>query len=39
MRQMKKEFDVDHCGTQKLETERLVLRRLVITDADAMYRN
>ena len=30
---------MDHCGTQRLETERLVLRRLAETDAPAMYRN
>ena len=30
---------MNHCGTQKLETERLVLRRLAPADADAMYRN
>jgi ribosomal-protein-alanine N-acetyltransferase len=28
-----------HCGTQRIETERLVLRRFSINDADAMYRN
>lgn len=28
-----------HCGTQTLETERLILRRFVLEDADAMYRN
>ena len=28
-----------HCGTQKLETERLILRRFVIEDSAAMYRN
>lgn len=28
-----------HCGTQKLESERLILRRFVIDDAAAMYRN
>ena len=28
-----------HCGTIRLETERLVLRRFDINDADAMYRN
>ena len=28
-----------HCGTIELETERLVLRRFDINDADAMYRN
>lgn len=28
-----------HCGTRQLETERLILRRFVKEDADAMYRN
>ncbi len=28
-----------HCGTQRLETERLILRRFVIEDATAMYKN
>ena len=28
-----------HCGTKRLETERLILRRFVIEDAEAMYRN
>ena len=28
-----------HCGTQKLETDRLVLRRYVKEDAAAMYQN
>lgn len=28
-----------HCSTQRLETERLVLRRYVESDAEAMYRN
>ena len=28
-----------HCGTQKLETERLVLRRYIPEDAAAMYKN
>ena len=28
-----------HCGTQLLETERLILRRFEISDAEAMYRN
>ncbi len=28
-----------HCGTQKLETDRLVLRRYVHKDAAAMYKN
>ena len=28
-----------HCGTQTLETERLILRRFVIEDSAAMYNN
>lgn len=28
-----------HCGTQKIETDRLILRRYVIEDAAAMYKN
>ena len=28
-----------HCGTQTIETERLLLRRFTIDDAEAMYRN
>jgi Acetyltransferases, including N-acetylases of ribosomal proteins len=32
-------FFVKHCGTQQLETDRLILRRFVIEDAAAMYRN
>lgn len=28
-----------HCGTQRLETDRLILRRFTIEDADAMYKN
>lgn len=28
-----------HCGTQKLESERLILRQFVIDDAAAMYKN
>lgn len=28
-----------HCGTQTLETERLILRRFTVEDAAAMYRN
>ena len=27
------------CGTQRIETDRLILRRYVIEDADAMYKN
>ena len=30
---------MNHCGTQRLETGRLVLRRLMLSDADTMYRN
>ncbi len=30
---------MNHCGTQRLETERLILRRFVSEDAAAMYRN
>ena len=28
-----------HCGTQRIETERLILRQFSEDDADAMYRN
>lgn len=28
-----------HCGTQRIETDRLILRRYRIEDADAMYKN
>ena len=28
-----------HCGTKRIETERLVLRRFTPDDAEAMYRN
>lgn len=28
-----------HCGTQDIKTERLLLRKFSIDDADAMYRN
>lgn len=30
---------MNHLGTQILETERLILRRFIVTDAEAMYRN
>ena len=30
---------MNHCGTQTIETERLVLRRFASNDAEAMYRN
>lgn len=30
---------MQHCGTQRLETERLILRRFARADAAAMYRN
>ena len=28
-----------HCGTQRLETDRLILRRYETEDAAAMFRN
>lgn len=28
-----------HCGTQRLETQRLILRRFRLDDAEAMYKN
>ena len=30
---------MDHRGTQRLETERLILRRFALNDASAMFRN
>ena len=30
---------MEHCGTQTIETKRLVLRRLDVSDAPAMFRN
>ena len=33
------EGSMNHCGTQRLETERLVLRRFAIADAEAMFQN
>ena len=36
---IKKDKLMKHCGTQKLETDRLVLRRYVNEDAEAMYNN
>ncbi len=30
---------MNHCGTKRLETGRLVLRRFTVADADAMYKN
>lgn len=30
---------MNHCGTQRLDTERLVLRKYVYEDAAAMYKN
>ncbi len=30
---------MNHCGTQRLETGRLVLRRFGVEDAEAMFRN
>lgn len=34
-----KEKLMKHCGTQRLETDRLILRRYTSTDAAAMYQN
>lgn len=31
--------ELRHCGTRTIETDRLILRRFTIEDADAMYRN
>ena len=30
---------MNHCGTQTLETDRLILRRLTMADVEAVYRN
>ena len=30
---------MDHQGTKKLETDRLILRRFEINDAEDMYKN
>ena len=30
---------MNHCGTQYIETERLVLRRFSVSDAQVMFRN
>jgi len=30
---------MNHSGTKRIETERLILRRFVIEDAETMYRN
>ena len=30
---------MNHCGTERLETKRLLLRRLQISDAEAMFKN
>ena len=35
----RKDTFMKHCGTQTLETDRLILRRYVNKDADAMYKN
>ncbi len=34
-----KMFELHHCGTQVIETERLILRPYTVFDAEAMYRN
>ena len=36
---VERESIMNHMGTQKLETERLILRRYVLDDAPAMYAN
>jgi ribosomal-protein-alanine N-acetyltransferase len=36
---MSREKTMNHCGTQYIETERLVLRRFSVGDAESMYRN
>ena len=28
-----------HCGTQRIETERLILRQFSLDDSEAMYQN
>ena len=35
----KKVITMKHIGTKNIETERLILRRFTLDDADAMYRN
>ena len=30
---------MNHCGTQYIETERLILRKFSVSDAEAMFRN
>lgn len=30
---------MNHCGTEYIETERLILRRFTVEDTDAMFRN
>ncbi len=30
---------MNHCGTRTIETERLILRRFTLDDAEAMYKN
>lgn len=32
-------FELHHCGTQVIETERLILRPYTIDDSEAMYQN
>ena len=34
-----KMFELQHCGTQVIETERLILRPYTVCDAEDMYRN
>lgn len=35
----RKVITMKHIGTKNIETERLILRRFTLDDADAMYRN
>ena len=34
-----KMFDLQHCGTQVIETEQLILRPYTVCNAEDMYRN
>lgn len=34
-----KMFELQHCGTQVIETERLILRPYTVSDAENMYQN
>ena len=32
-------LDTNHCGTYTIETKRLLLRKFMVEDADAMFQN